>query len=164
MYDYGGSSYFMCDECPIVDGWRSRLYHSITDPEYGEPQADHCECDKIGHYFYAGGYCADAWCGKSKKNSKGKRKYGRAYRRAMTRKADERRRRMIREGQRPDFWWACRRVDGVYQNEDYIQPFRTRNYERFCKKQASRTVRREKELPSGKSGYRKCYDLAWKID
>lgn len=164
MYDYGGGYAFTCDECPICKGWRQRLDWYLEDPEYGEPQADHCGCDKIGDfYFYAGGYCADAWK-KTEKRRKHPVQKSRAYRRAMTRKAKERQKRMCREGQPVHFWWKYKVIDGVWQEADYIQEFSSEECKKFWKKMARRAVRRTKHLPNGKSGYKKCYDLAWQVD
>ena len=82
MIRIGQTVYFACDECPIVCQLERRL--SIAE-EYGF-QFDHCGCEKVDAQFYAGGYCEDAFYYFTPQRSRGHRKYGRAYRRAMNAK------------------------------------------------------------------------------
>lgn len=124
---------FACDECGIV---RELDYRMGIADECGEDiQYDHCACDKVGDEFFAMGYCGDAFqCIKPVK-CKGKRKTGRAYRRAMTRKKKVR------------------------------HPNRTWEAKRYYKKYSNRIIRRKQlPLGKEKSAYKKAFDLWWTID
>lgn len=163
MYDYGDGIAFACDECPICEDWERRLMNAKKHPEWGDPQFEYCYCDKIGTWFGQGGYCCDAFT-KTRKPKGMVLPKGRAYRRAMTRNAKERQKRMVRENQPVHFWWKYKLIDGIWQEADYIQEFSSEERKKFHKKMAKRKVRRTKHLPTGKSGYKRCYDLAWMVD
>lgn len=84
----GGKHYFACGECPIVEEFEYRMRIAEEHPEWGGFQFDHCACDKVGDEFFMCGYCEDAWKGILERESHGRRKSGRAYRRKMQRKKD----------------------------------------------------------------------------
>ena len=73
-----GTSFFMCDECPISDGVDHRL--RLAQECGYTPQLEYCGCDKVQAEFFQSGYCEDAYIAKPRKRKEGKRRTGSAYR------------------------------------------------------------------------------------
>ena len=157
-------TYFACDECPICEGieWRLRL---AEEGGY-EPQVDHCGCEKVQTEFFISGYCEDAFYDPPRPMKKGKRKTGKAYRRAMNMQKKERLIRLLNSMQyHPaagyvDWGWK----DGVYQQTGtYIKYPKNSKWQGFYKQLTNRRIRRGAEIGSGKCGYRRCFDYWWEL-
>lgn len=86
-----GMVFFSCCDCPICIGWQDRI-DSAREGGY-EPQFEYCGCDKMGDWgeFYMTGYCPDAWIVDGFQKKDGKRRTGRAYRRILGKRMDNRR-------------------------------------------------------------------------
>lgn len=159
-----GNINFLCDECPLgKDNLQSR-YERLR--KYGDWQPEYCGCDKIGEeHFWIGGYCEDAHEYPKPAKKVGKRKTGRAYRRAMNRHKDNRLRKILTYGYHPeagyvDWDW----VDGVFQPVgNHIKYPKNSNRQVYWKTHSNRVVRRYRGyLPKG-NGYRKLFEYMYTI-
>lgn len=163
MIRVGRTVYFACDECPIVCQLERRL--SIAE-EYGF-QFDHCGCEKVDAQFYAGGYCEDAFYYFTPQRSRGHRKYGRAYRRAMN--AKKRNKRVALASSRYSSIhsgyvdWDY--VDGIWSPVGkYVKYSKNSNRQKFWKRYSNKIIRKGAIIGSGKGGYKRCFDYKWEID
>ena len=152
MYELS-NSYFHCDECPVCNGMTGY-----------DPKFEHYSCYKTGGLLGDAGCCEDAFDQKAPTNHKGGRNTGRAYRRKMSAlKKKERMKRSSYSGYlsgHPNWGY----VNGVYDEiGTYLQYPRDSEVKGYLKKLSNRTVRRCKDLPSGRCGYRKCFDLWWAL-
>lgn len=161
MIDVGSETvYFACDECGICEQLGSRL--RCAEETGTVLQFDHCSCDKIGHEFFIGDYCEDAFIERAAEKTKGKRKTGRAYRRKMHRKNV----RKYRDGFRW-IWGPC--IHGHWNGDEYVfdsyvtHPKNSTN-KGFFKRVSNKKVRSHQgRIPKG-SWYRKIFDYWWAID
>lgn len=156
---------FLCDECPLIskDDLERRL---ALEKEYGEFQFDHLCCEKIGHAFFIGDYCEDAFLYIKPQKKQGRRTSGLAYRRSMTKKKKERLMNAIIIGAVPSVsgYVDYDYVDGTWiPVGKYVKRARHSNKKRFYKKYSNHKLRRGSEYGSGKSGYKRCYDYWWEI-
>ena len=166
MIDVGGSRYFACDECPIVEQLDRRMALAIEHPEYGEFQFDHCGCDKVFDEFFWCGYCEDAWVDMPIQQKQGRRKTGRAYRREMRKKHIQ------KFCDRHEFIRPCL---APYPNYGYIDdkygmignhicyPHNSRN-KVFFKRASGKKVRMCKfNLPQKGNWHHKLFDYWWAL-
>lgn len=150
---------FVCDECPICDGLDYRL--NIAEECGCDPQIEYCYCDKVGHKFYAGGFCEDAFsCEVQSKTKKSKlRNCGIAYRRKMKGLKRNKRMKIISHGYKPTAGY----VDWDMINGEwvpvgtYIKYPKNSNMQKFFKRYSNR-INRRKEIPVKGNGYRKNFD------
>ena len=90
---------------------------------------------------------------------------GKAYRRDMKAKKDQRLRKIIDKcrpkpsvGTISHAW-----IDGVWQPvRDYIKYPKNSNIQKYLKRQTKRKVRRSEPFPNG-NGYRKCIEYRWQF-
>lgn len=99
------------------------------------------------------------------REEKGKRRTGKAYRRAMTRKRRDERLRIAKKCRlSPAGYVDWDEVDGKWQPVGkYVKYPRNSNAQQYLKRCSSKAVRRRKELFRGNQ-YRKCFDyqgLLW---
>lgn len=165
MIKTGGKLGFCCDECPICEGLQHRI--KIAQWSGDEIQFDHCGCDKVGHQFFAGGYCPDAW-DYSHQMPKGKpRKTGRAYRRKMKREAFEKRRGFGSYCYRraPQVEWDENEYGIMVPVGQYLKRPRNSKQSQFFKRYAAKRVRRAKneELFGRGNKYRRIFDYHWNV-
>ncbi len=158
-----GDRYFACDECPISEGVLHRL-QAAKDCGH-DPQLEYCGCDKVQTEFFVGGCCEDAYVDKPHKKTKGKRRTGMAYRRAMAVKHRDGLIKIINNiGYNPcvgyvDWDW----VDGIWQPVGkYIKYPKNSNAQRYWKRHSNKIVRKSRE-PYRNNQYRKCFDYWWTI-
>lgn len=159
-----GNINFLCDECPLgkdnVQSRYERLY------KYGDWQPEYCGCDKIGEeHFWIGGFCEDALKYPRPIKKVGKRKTGRAYRRAMSRHKKNRLLKILTYGYHPeagyvDWDW----VNGTFQQVgNYIKYPKHSHRQVYWKTHSNRVVRRYPGcLPKGNS-YRKLFEYMYTI-
>lgn len=166
MIDVNGQQMFACDECPIVKQLERRLLLSIEFPEYGDFQFDHCACDKVGDEFFSCGYCEDAWVDRPKIKQKPRQERGRAYRRKMTAKKNNRRLNLARSRYADYFSisveWGF--LDGRLQPVGkYVKTPKKSDIKTYWKNYSNRVIRRGACMGSGKGGYKKAFEYWWTI-
>lgn len=154
-------SHMLCDECPIVENMEHRL---CIAKEYGyEPQLEYCSCDKVGSYFYAGGYCEDAFVDGPVQKKQGKRKTGRAYRRKMKVQKEDRLYHIVKNHYMPYVGYVDWDFDGrtLHGTPYYFKDSSRSGAKKWLKKYTSKKAR-HMELTNG-NYYRKCQEYWWVI-
>jgi hypothetical protein len=153
--------YMLCDECPICEDMERRL-HSAKEYEF-KPQIEYCSCDKIGMYFYVGGYCEDAWIERSVHKNKNPRKTGRAYRRKMKIRKEDRLYHIVKGHYMPHVGWVDWEFNGrtLHGSPYYFKDSSHSRKQKWLKKQTIRKVRRM-DIANG-NYYRKCYEYWWNM-
>lgn len=155
--------YFACDECPLMSqvSLQRRLSYA---KEVGEFQFDHLSCDKIDCAFYVGGYCEDAFLYRNIKRKNQYRARGKTFRldRKQREKAHAFQLATTSKGHFFPGYIDCDFINGKLFPIGTHVKFPNMRRKKFYKRYANRKVRR-KGVSTGKSGYKKCYDLLWEI-
>ena len=155
------NKYMFCDECPICNDIERRLRIA---KEYGhEPQVEYCSCDKIDMYFYIGGYCEDAWSNPSTSKRTNHRKTGRAYRRKMKVKKEDRLYHIVKGRYMPHVGYVPWEFNGrtLCGTSYYFKDSSRSNKQRWLKRYTSKKVR-HMDIANG-NYYRKCQEYWWVI-
>lgn len=146
---------FLCNECPIVEGYDHRL--QVARELDLEPQLSYCSCDKIGLSFWRGGYCEDAWRPQTKKKSYGSRQTGRAYRRQQRCMKFDRRKAISDYGRGIGLGWLqC-------QNEQYFRFPKNSHKSQYYKRYSNHCVRRSGIRCGKGNAYRRVFDYWWEM-
>lgn len=178
MMDFGLSRVWTCDECPIVCDLERRLQYAQEDGSFEYfGMFDHCGCDKIDGELWMWNGCEDA-CGESRERThKGKRKTGRAYRRAMRVQKFNRQKdialnqngamsigmdRKSMPAARPYQLWLFG-IDDDDVKYTYIKKPHKSNRKKFLKRYANKLFRRTDFIGSAQSYNKKVFSVVWEM-
>lgn len=140
---------FMCKDCPLCEDYEYRL----KVMEKGFPlQTEYCSCDKVGTYFYNGGYCEDAW--EFEETTRKRKKYNNTNKRRKEFHKNKRKKELIKnKNGKIDLWLS--------DNEKYIMYPKNSKHKKALKKRSNKIIRRNNRDCLNHSDYKKFLDYKW---
>jgi len=178
MMDFGLPKAWACDECPIVCEFEGRLRIAQEDGHFEYfGLFDHCGCEKIDGKLWMWHGCEDAWADEPAHQAKGKRKTGRAYRRAMRVKKFERQKDIALNqngaiwlgmdktnmpAARPYHLWKFD-IDDSDVKYTYIRRLNRPDSKKFLKRYANKLFRRADFIGKSRSYNKKLFNVMWEL-